>query len=224
MFPTISACGQCVFFSFCQQENPPLKLLKKSLKRNELLYSHHDPLHFIYIVSSGAIKTFQVNIHGQERIHQFYFAGEVMGFDAIHSKYYPFSAISIAKSQICQVPYPHLLEFISKHPVLYAHLLSTISQRFHFGLYVTNYSAEQRIACFLLELVKRLHVDAVEPEFALHMSRQDIGHYLGLAAETISRVLTRFQQNHILWAMHKKIKVLDMNSLQEIANKGLTEA
>ncbi len=194
---------------------------RKYLKRQETLYSYHDAFHSIYAVSSGAIKTVHIDLEGNQHIQQFYFQGESLGFDAIYPNYHPFSAITITASEICKIPYNTLMNFISLNHQFYPQLISKISQQFNFGLYVNSYSAEQRIACFLLELIKRLDIDKTNLEFDILMSRQDIGHYLGLATETISRVLTRFQQRHLIETAQKKMKICDINALQWIAQDGI---
>lgn len=191
------------------------------LKRQETLYSYHDTFHSIYAVSSGAIKTVHIDLEGNQHIQQFYFQGEILGFDAIHPTHHPFSAISVTSSEICKIPYSSLMNFMSLNHQFYTQLIAKISQRFNFGLYVNSYSAQQRLACFLLELTKRLNIDKTTLELELLMSRQDIAHYLGLATETISRVLTRFQQKNIIEIAHKKIKIIDIDALQWIAQDGM---
>lgn len=219
-----SVCRKCALFTFCETADRSLVSSRKTLHRKELLYTYHDSFHFIYAISSGAIKTFQVDLEGQERIHQFYYCGELLGFDAIHTQYHPFSATAVAPSQVCRIPYSELLALISKNPSLYEKLLSLVSQRFHFGLNLMSNSAEQRIACFLLELINRLHLQSEALGFELLMSRQDIAHYLGLATETISRVFTRLQQNQLISIVNKRIKILDLAGIQWIAQKGVRDS
>ncbi len=214
-------CPSCGLFSFCKQSKMSLVTSRRYLKAQETLYSYHDAFHSIYTVSSGAVKTVHIDLEGNQHIQQFYFQGEILGFDAIYPNHHPFSAITVTASEICKIPYSTLMDFIASNHQFYTQFISKISQRFNFGLYVNSYSAEQRLACFLLELIKRLNVDRANLEFDIMMSRQDIGHYLGLATETISRVLTRFQQrNIIIITSHKKMKISDMNALQWIAQDG----
>lgn len=193
---------------------------RKYLKRQETLYSYHDAFHSIYAVCSGAVKTVHIDLEGNQQIQQFYFPGEILGFDAIYPNYHPFSAITVTASEVCKISYNTLMNFTSLNNQFYPQLISQISQRYNFGLYVNSYSAEQRLACFLLELIKRLDINEERLEFDILMSRQDIGYYLGLATETISRVLTRFQQRHLIEAAHKKMKICNIQGLQWIAQGG----
>lgn len=221
-----SSCHHCIFTSFCQRAAPasPLVSGRQLLKRRESLYSYRDAFSHLYAIKSGAVKTFHVDLEGQESIHQFYLAGEILGFEAIYLNHYPFSAIAITNTTVCRIPYERLINLISSRPDLNRHLLTSISQRFSFGQYVTAPTADQRLSAFLLELSRRQPDCNTPIELDLCMSRQDIGNYLGLAAETISRILSRFQKNRLLVIKSKKIKLLDHTQLQWIAQDGLAKS
>lgn len=216
-------CQHCMLYCFCLQAanaNKPQTLVhkKRQLKPKELLYSCRDKFSNIYAIKAGAVKTFGIDMEGKEHIHHFYLAGEMMGFEAVHAGCYPFSAISMsAETEVCEIRYEHLLEAIFSHPDLHRKILSFISQRFNFGLYVTAPHAVQRLASFLLELEQRLHAETSCSEFTLCMSRQDIGNYLGLATETVSRIFTRLQRDRIISVSNRKVKVLALEKLRWIA-------
>lgn len=216
-----NTCSQCQLAIFCQQQEiSPVLSVKKNM-RNQFIYTPHTPFQHIYAIRSGAIKVLHINQEGDERIVQFYFKGEVFGFDAIYAERYSYSALALASSQICQIPYSRLLQLFELNPQYYAHLLKLVSQQLSFGHYVTHYSAEQRVACFLLELYQRLHINKTVFEFELPMSRCSIGNYLNFSAETISRVFTRLQQKRLIWTTQKKIKILDLSALQRLAQNEL---
>lgn len=222
-------CKNCMLYCFCsapmdyQALSAQLLVRKKhKLKHKELLYSYRDQFANVYAVKAGGLKTYHVDADGQERIHQFYLAGEILGFEAIYTDYYPFSAIAIASDTVvCEIPYESLLGYVYSYPELHRKILYFMSQRYTFGLYITAPSAEQRLAAFLLELSGRLHAQEQRQEFSLSMSRQDIGNYLGLAAETVSRLFTRLQQSNIISANNRKIKILEMRKLQWLAQDRL---
>lgn len=214
-------CIKCGLYAFCDvaELNAPLITHQQHLKRKETLYSCKDNLTHIYAIHSGAVKTYHIDLDGQERIVQFYLAGELIGFEAIHSNYHPFSAMTLMQTQVCQVSFNKFMSLIESNPILQKALLSSLSQRTNFGHYVTAATSEQRIASFLLELAKRLDANQPSASLELAMSRQDMGNYLGLAAETISRVLTRFQQMGLIVCHNKTIQLKNRSQLQYIAQE-----
>lgn len=220
-----SSCKHCTLGTFCRSADPdsPLVTGHQVLKRRESLYSYRDSFSSIYAIASGAIKTFQIDVEGKERIHQFYLPGEILGFEAIHPNYFPLSAMAITNTKVCRISYERLIDFVTIHPHLFRRLMESVSQRFNFGVYVTAATAEQRMASFLLELCGRIPNNLSTQDVDLCMSRQDIGNYLGLAAETISRVLSRFKNRKLIVITNKKINVLDSVKLQWIAQDGLAD-
>lgn len=194
-----------------------------SLKRKELLFSYRDHFKCVYAVHSGAIKTFQVEMNGQERINHFYLPGELIGLEAFQLGHYPHSAIALTTSTVCEIPFDHLLEIVATNSALQKHLITTFSERISQSQYVTAPTAEQRLAAFVLDMSKRLKNLKSPCDIELPMSRYDIGNFLGLAPETISRLFTRFQQSNLLKVQNKKITLTDRESLQWVAQDGLSK-
>lgn len=209
-------CDRCKLNFICSEASrgSPFVIRQHGLKRKERLFSSNDAFTSIYAIHSGAMKTFHLDFSGQERIHQFYLPGELLGFEAVYSNYYPLSAVAMVNTSVCQVPYERLLQFVFSRPEWHRRIISMISQRFNFGQYIASLTAEQRIAAFLVEMSRRLFVDGESVEFELVMSRQDIGYYLGLATETVSRVFTRFKQTNFIAINNKKIALIEMDKLQ----------
>lgn len=221
-----SICKHCSLGVFCRNVTSEWSLVTEQLvlHRKESLYSYHDSFSSLYAIASGGIKTCYVDMEGQERIHQFYLSGEVLGFEAIHSKYYPFTAKAMTHTKVCRIPYERLMRFMATHPHLLGKLLESISQRFNFGKYTNSPTAEQRLATFLFELQERIPDHQAKIDFNLCMSRQDIGSYLDLATETISRLLSRFKKEQILEVKNKSIKIIDPAKLRQIAQDGLIDS
>lgn len=207
--------------SACQHPKAPVVTRTHTLKRRELLYSYRDDFKCLFAVNSGALKTFHIDMNGQERIHQFYLPGEIIGLEAIHLGYHPYSAIALKPASVCDIPFDNLTNFIAATPNLQKQLFTSLSHRINVSHYVTASTAEQRLAGFLQDICHRLHHHTAHVEFELPMSRYDIGNYLGLAPETISRLFTRFQQAELINVQNKKIQLIDPNKLQWIAQEGM---
>lgn len=222
-----SACCDCHFVPFCafakatQPERPGAKGAIKhlrQLKRHEILYLPKNKFYNFYAIQKGALKTFQLEANGKELIRGFYFAGEILGYEAIATGHYLFSALALTDTLVCEIPYDNFLKIVNAKPALQKHSLYLISKQLTAGSYLAASTAEQRLAAFLLDLAKRLHPIETKLTFNLPLSRQDIGNYLRLTAETISRMFSRLQKNKILTITQKKLHILDLEKLQLIAD------
>lgn len=222
------SCSNCGFSPFCTLEeaeansrwvNQVSSAVKQQhvLKKKQSLYFPKTTFHNLYAIKSGCLKTYEVDSDGNELIRGFYFAGEILGFDAIARGDYRYSAIALSDALVCEIPYIHFTELLCSHPNLQKQILYLISQQLAIGSYLNFITAEQRLAAFLIDLSKRLVVCEQHREFLLPMSRQDIGNYLGLTAETISRLFTQFKNNKIISIEHKKIQLLQLDQLKSIA-------
>lgn len=220
-------CIRCFFTSFCKSATSPAQTLKPftqivrqrfKLKRNDLLPASNHPFQALYVIRSGSLKEYTVGLTGKERINHFYLAGEVLGFEAISPRHYVFSVAALEETVICEVPFAQLNKVIvASFPSHYLQILQQMSQRLNMGLYLTYADAEQRLAGFLLELLGRAASNGTVLELSLPMSRQDIGNHLQLAAETITRLFARLQNNGVLVAAKKTIIINDIEFLRKIA-------
>jgi CRP/FNR family transcriptional regulator, anaerobic regulatory protein len=222
-----TACRTCDFTSFCGNEikepskskhiNDTVKQ-HKHFRRKELLCLANDKFLNLYAIKKGVVKTFQVDSEGNELIRRFYFQGEVLGYEAIGSGSYPYSAIALCETVVCEIPYEHFIENLQPKPAHLKHLLGLMSRQLTAGSYLEMNTAEQRLAAFILDLSTRLHCDKPIANLVLPMSRQDIGNYLRLASETVSRIFSRLQKNKIIEINHKNIRILRPHKLVEIAD------
>lgn len=220
------SCTICNLAPFCMGDeiisecstNGHSLFKSKTLKRREALYLLKNKFQSLYAIQKGALKTYQAESAGKELIRGFYFTGEIVGYEAIHPGEHVFSAVAIDDCVVCEIPYDEFLEMLRERPELQKHLITLMSQQLNVGSYLKFTTAEQRVAAFLLDLLNRLNPADDALEFILPMSRQDIGNYLGLTAETTSRVLSRLHKNQIIKLNRKKVTILQMDSLKHLAD------
>ncbi len=207
-----STCSECNLSELCLPRGlhpEELKKLEKvigraqPLRRGESLFCAGDPLEYIYAVRSGTIKLYQDTDDGEERILGFYLPGELLGLDGIHDNRHHCSAIAMETSSLCAFHYQHLEEACDQLPGLHQQMCRLMSREIaaenQLLLMLKNKTAEERVAGFLLNLSLRHQRLGYSPtEFKLPMSREEIGNYLGLTTETVSRVISKMQRDDIL--------------------------
>lgn len=218
-------CQRCHFDTVCStQENATERLLKPpftikrflKLKAKEVLCVPERKFNHFYLIHQGAIKTLQIEANGKELIRGFYFANEVLGYEAIYPGHYHFSAQALEDTVVCEIPYEQFLKSVNRKPLLQKQALLWMSKQINAGSYLALSSAKQRLAAFLLDLSQRL--ETVDQRFSLPMSRQEIGNYLRLTAETVSRFVSKFKQAQLLQVQKDKIQLLELEQLQAIAD------
>lgn len=189
--------------------------------KGDHIFHQTDKFTSLYAIKSGSVKTFGVTRDGKEQITGFHFAGELLGLDAICNQLHNCNAIALEKTVVCDIPYDNMESLIGKMPSLhsdFARLMSKELRRDDEMLMILgNMSAEQRVACFLFNLHKRLSSNGeVLSEIHLSMTREEIGNYLGLSLETVSRRLTGLQNNNIISVHNRTIKLLDIEQLHSL--------
>jgi CRP/FNR family transcriptional regulator len=198
-----------------------LAATKRKVARGAVLYREGDAFEYLYAVHSGAFKTLGVSRHGEEKITGFHLAGELLGLDAISSGRYSYGATALEDSEVCAMPFAALEKLSLAVPALQRQLFRAlsgdISRDQGLMLLLGSMSAEQRLAAFLLSLsrrYRRLGFDA--DRFVLRMTREEIGNYLGLTLETVSRIMSRFQRDGLLRVHQREIELRDAERLREI--------
>ena len=195
---------------------------RKPLQKNEYLFHSGDHFNSIYAVRSGSIKTYSESEQGDEQITGLYLPGELLGLDAIHNAVHPCSAVALETTSLCEIPFD-TLETLSEevtglHHQLFRIMSKEIASDQTLLMLMAQKNAEERLAAFLVNLSTRLKQrNFSETEFYLSMSRKDIGNYLGLTIETISRTFSRFQSEGLLTTQRKYVKILKLNELKNIA-------
>jgi CRP/FNR family transcriptional regulator len=194
----------------------------KPLQKGEYLYRAQDPFDSVYAIRSGAVKAVSIGETGDEQVTGFYLPGEVVGLDGLAADAYTNSVIALETSSVCEIPFNRLEELSLQIPTIQRHFFQLMSreitQEQRVITLLSKSSAEARIASLLLSISARngrrnLSIN----NFILPMSRTDIGNFLGLTIETVSRVFTRLQKNNVITVDKKEISIIDMDNLQFIA-------
>ena len=178
------------------------KLVRQNrpLHKGDYLFRCGDPLSSLYAVRSGSIKLFTNSDNGEEQIIGFYLPGEIVGLDGFENSRHSCCAVALETSSLCTFPHSQLMDVCKSIPALQEQMLRImgreISHENRLLLTLGKKSAEERIATFLSSLSTRFHqLGFSADEFKLSMSRQEIGNYLGLTIETVSRIFSRFQKS-----------------------------
>lgn len=225
------ACRDCSLSSLClpmglrPEDVDRLDAIVKRnrpLQRGDNLFRTGDPFRHLYVVKTGAIKTFTQTNEGDEQVVGFHLPGEVLGMDAIQDGNHGCNARALETTAICELPFDRLEELSSNIPSLqhqmFRLLSKEIAQEAEMMALLGRSTAEERVASFLISLSNRFKRRGFSPtDFFLSMSRQEIGSYLGLALETVSRLFTRFQDERILKVERKHVQILDLERLRTMA-------
>ncbi len=231
--PQVS-CSNCRLNSICLPISLHIEELEKldniiqrgrPLQKGDHVYRAGEPFGSVYAVRSGTIKAINITSDGQEQVTGFYLPGEMVGADGIATNTYTNSAIALETTSICEIPFSRMEELSVKIPTLQRHFFQLLSKEItdeqHLITLLSKNSAEERVASLLLSISgrnSRRQLSATS--FRLPMSRADIGNYLGLTVETVSRVLSRFQKQAILSVDKKEISITHIEQLRNIANPG----
>ena len=223
----IQSCSNCGLHDMClplaltQPEMQQLDgIIKKSTpyRRNETIFRQGDAFQSIYAVRAGMVKTTVVNARGEEQITGFYFPGELLGLNGLHENVYAGTATALETVSLCEIPYSKLDELSALLPELRRQMMRHMSQEIadeqDMMLVLAKTSAEERLGNFLLRLSKRFkRLGFSSTQFRLTMSRVDMGNYLGLAVETVSRTLTKLQQRGVIKVEGKEVTILNFSGL-----------
>jgi len=226
-----ASCQNCSLVELCLPRglnNSDLSALddviqqRRLVQKNENIFNQGEKSGCIYAVRSGSVKTFTTAKNGEEQILGFHLPGEILGLDGMDNQIHSCSGTALDTATICELPIGELNVLCVKIPGLQQQLLSLISNEItkdHTMLMLlARRNAEQKLATFLINLSGRFKARGYSAdEFDLTMSRYDIGNYLGLADETISRLISRFKDNKIIGANRKKISILDHGALCDVA-------
>ncbi|CAM3669318.1 fumarate/nitrate reduction transcriptional regulator Fnr [Parendozoicomonas haliclonae] len=200
----------------------------RPLKKGEHLFLEGDPFHSVFAVRSGALKTYTSTNEGEEQITGFYLPSELVGLSGLDTDAYPVSAQAIETTMVCEIPFEKLEKLADTHPALRRQLMRVMSKKIRedqqMKLLLSKKNADERIATFLINLASRFRRRGFSSQsFRLAMSRNEMGNYLGLAVETVSRVFTRFQKAELIHANGKEIEITNAMELCTLAGGKLTE-
>jgi CRP/FNR family transcriptional regulator len=226
-----TACSSCGLRELCL----PCGLVKEDLtrvdelvysrrrvKRGEHLYRAGDPFHALYAFRTGFFKSYIQTADGRTHVTGFQMAGDVVGLDGIESGQHKLDVVALEDGEVCVIPYAELEALASRTPALQKHLHRLMSREIVREqaqlMLLGTMRAESRVAAFLLNLARRFASRGYSAtEFNLRMTREEIGSYLGLKLETVSRIFSRFQERGLISAQNRYVKVLDRGALEAVA-------
>jgi len=226
-------CSTCVLGQFCLpvglssddiNKIDTLVTERVRLKKGESLYRQGDELTAVYGIKFGTLKTEYALPDGREQITGFHLPGEMLGLDGIGENHYQSNAVALEDSEACVVRFSDFESLARQIPSLqhqFHKILSReLTQDQRHLLSLGSLRAEERLASFLLNLSDRLAVRGYSPtEYHLRMSREEIGSYLGIQLETVSRLFSRFTESGLIQIKQRHIKLIDMDGLMELAGK-----
>ncbi|HVT33646.1 MAG TPA: helix-turn-helix domain-containing protein [Rhodanobacteraceae bacterium] len=221
-------CTTCVFGRVCL----PNRVDKAALTQLHCLVEHVGPFeagahvfrvgdrfNAIYAVRGGTIKTCFYDDTGHEQVLGFHLPGEMIGLNGIHPEHYPCDAVALDAATVCRFSFPALATLAARMPEVQRELFRLLSKDIgSASLFSGDYSAEERLAAFLIGLGRRFAERGESAtSFKLAMSRGDIANYLRLAAETVSRVLRRFQDQALIAVDGREITLVRSGELEGMA-------
>ncbi len=226
------ACSSCNLRELClpvgigeaQMERlDAIVATRRGVPRGEALFRSGEAFTSLYAVRTGFFKTCLSSEDGRDQVTGFQMAGELLGLDGIGTDRHTCDAVALEDSQVCVIPY-HQLEDLSRE-------ISDLQRHFHkimsreivrdhgVMLLLGSMRAEERLAAFLLNLTQRLRTRGFSASsLVLRMTREEIGSYLGLKLETVSRAFSKFQDDGVLDVKQRQITVLNPEALQALVN------
>lgn len=230
-----AACGDCTLRDLCLPlglNESDLRALestvkgRRALKKGEFLYRAGDPFRALFAIRGGSTKTCEIAADGSVQITGFHLSGELLGIDAISSEKHPCDVVALEPTEICEMPFDKLEALASQIPGLQHQLFRIMSREIMDEeaqlLMLGRMKAEERLAAFLLSFSKRFQRLGLSPtELRLPMSRQDLGDYLGLALETVSRLFSRFQEDGLISVHGRNLRLLNVLRLKDVTEQAL---
>ncbi|GAB4173097.1 MAG: fumarate/nitrate reduction transcriptional regulator Fnr [Rhodocyclaceae bacterium] len=224
-----TACTQCSLRELCLpvglngDEIARLDRLvgaRRKVRRQQHLYRVGDPFEALYAIRVGFFKTGVLNEDGRDQVTGFQMAGELLGMDGISGETHSCNAIALEDSEVCVIPFDQL-ETLSRDIGTLQHNLHQVLSREIVRdqgvmMLLGTMRAEERLAAFLLNISQRFTARGFSPaEFHLRMTREEIGSYLGLKLETVSRTFSKFQEQKLISVQQRRIRILDTPGLKK---------
>ncbi|WP_175784749.1 fumarate/nitrate reduction transcriptional regulator Fnr [Burkholderia ambifaria] len=223
-------CSSCAMRHLCMPQGLAPEALSRlesvicatrPVKRGEALFREGDTFDNLYAVRSGSLKTVATRHDGREQVTGLHLAGEALGLDGICDDTHPRTAVALEDSSVCVIPYSALKSLCSEagtmqlrmHKLMSEQIVRETSQTMLLG----SLNAEERVAAFLLDVSARYLKRGYSPsEFNLRMTREDIGSYLGMTLETVSRTLSKFQKRGLIEMQGRLVQIVDFDGLHHV--------
>lgn len=231
------ACSNCNLRELCmplglsEQELERIDdvvAIRRKVKRGGLLFRNGEKFTSLYAIRTGFFKTCVASEDGRDQVTGFQMAGEVMGLDGIVNDHHTCDAVALEDAEVCVMPFERVEELSREINSLQRHVHKILSREIvrenGVMLLLGSMRAEERLAAFLLNLVQRLHARGFsQSELVLRMTREEIGSYLGLKLETVSRTFSKFVEDGIVEVKQRHVRILKTDALKEIVNPKVCE-
>ena len=226
------ACSNCNLRELCMplglnsaemQRIDEVVSQRKKISKGDRLFRSGDKFNALFAIRTGFFKTCISSEDGRDQVTGFQMAGEIMGLDGIVSDHHTCDAIALEDAEVCVMPFEHLEELSREINALQHHVHKIMSReivREHgVMLLLGSMRAEERLAAFLLNLVQRLHARGFsQSELVLRMTREEIGSYLGLKLETVSRTFSKFAEDGLVEVKQRHVRILNPDALKTLVN------
>lgn len=223
-----NACSSCGLRSMCLPcglrvedlaDVEGLVYSRRRVARGDTLYRTGDPFEALYAIRTGFFKSFVLSDDGRTQVTGFQMPGDIVGLDGIEDERHQQHVLALENAEVCVMPYAGLMESAARIPLLQRGLHRMMSREIvreqGLMLMLGTMRADARVAAFLLNLSQRFAERGYSPrEFNLRMTREEMGSFLGLTLETVSRAISRFQEKQLICVQHRNIKLQDIDGLR----------
>ena len=227
------ACSRCNLRELCMPVGlSPLELeriddvvaTRRKVRRGAALFRNGEVFQSLFAIRTGFFKTSVTAEDGRDQVTGFQMAGEIIGLDGVARDRHTCDAIALEDAEVCVMPFERIADLSRDMPALQHHVHRIMSReivREHgVMMLLGGMRAEERLAAFLLNLVQRLHARGFSrTELVLRMTREEIGSYLGLKLETVSRTFSKFAEDGLIEVRHRHVRILDADALQRMVNE-----
>ena len=221
-------CSTCAFSAACMEQGFDKTRLGElhvlvahvgPFQEGEHIFREGDPFDAIAAVRAGTVKTYVTDSEGREQVQGFFLPGEVIGLNAISRDKYPCNAVALDPVMLCRFSFPGIAALAARMPGVQQQLFKLLSLDIgKAALLAGNYTADERMAAFLVSLSRRYAARGFSPtRFRLTMTRNDIANYLRLASESVSRGFRRLQDSKLVAVDRREIELLDLRQLEAMA-------
>lgn len=224
-------CQDCGFSQLCLpftlNDNELTRLddiiqRKKPMHKGDMLFEAGQPQKCLYAIRTGSFKTFTLTDQGEQQITGFHLPGDIVGFDGLGKQIHPSYAETLETAMVCEIPLPNLEILLDQLPRLRQQIMRLMSEDIQADqqmmLLLNRKTAEQKLATFLSQLGQRYASRGFSANaYRLTMTRSDIGNYLGLTVETISRLLSKLDKEQLIQVDGKLINIIDQPALSKLA-------
>jgi CRP/FNR family transcriptional regulator, anaerobic regulatory protein len=198
----------------------------------DVIYHGGQPFAALYVINAGQFKTVNISDDGRDQVVGLHFKGDWLGFDGIDSGHYGCDAIALDTAEVWSIRYATLLEACATSNELmrtvHAAMSGQIARECQSMLSLGTLPAHARVAKFLLDWTESLAArDLRTDQISLHMSRAEIGNFLGLTLETVSRALSRLARSGVIRFDEKgrrNIAIPQVQALRDVIRESIDDA